>query len=48
MFAVILNEGIVARDFPTKYSALEYVKFHNPKMKVINQNSKEFLKLDKR
>lgn len=48
MYAVTLNGELVAKDFKTKPEAQEYVKFRNPQMRVINQNSKEFIKLDKR
>lgn len=48
MFAVINNTGLVAKDFPTKPAALAWIKqFDNPALKVIDQNSKQYLKYGK-
>jgi hypothetical protein len=48
MFAVVNNTGLVAKDFPTKPAALAWIKqFNNPALRVINQDSKEFLKFQK-
>lgn len=48
MFAVINNTGLVAKDFPTKPAALSWIKqFNNPALKVIDQNSKQYLKYGK-
>lgn len=45
MFAVVNSKGLVAKDFPTKPVALAWIKqYNNPTLRVINQNSKEFLK----
>ena len=49
MFAVINNTGLVAKDFRTRSEALAWVKqFDNPTLKVINQNSKEYLKYERK
>lgn len=45
MYAVVNSKGLVAKDFPTKPAALAWIKqFDNPALKVIDQDSKEFLK----
>lgn len=47
MFAVVNNTGLVAKDFPTRPAALAWIKQYETPMKVINQDSKEFLKFQK-
>lgn len=48
MFAVVNNTGLVAKDFPTKPAALAWIKqYNNPALKVIDQNSKQYLKYGK-
>ena len=48
MFAVVNSKGLVAKDFPTKPAALAWIKqYNNPALRVINQDSKEFLKFQK-
>ena len=45
MYAVVNNTGLVAKDFRTRPEALAWIKQHNNlTLRVINQNSKEFLK----
>lgn len=45
MYAVVNNTGLVAKDFRTRPEALAWIKqYNNPALRVINQNSKEFLK----
>ncbi len=45
MYAVVNNTGLVAKDFRTRPEALAWCKqFDNPGLRVINQDSKEFLK----
>ena len=44
MFAVINNTGLVAKDFPTKPAALAWCKQFNTPMRIVSQDSKEFLK----
>lgn len=48
MYAVVNNKGLVAKDFPTKPAALAWCKQFNTPMKVINQNSKEYLKYERK
>lgn len=49
MWAVVNNTGLVAKDFPTKPAALAWIKqFNNPTLRPINQNSKEYLKYERR
>lgn len=48
MYAVVGKLGLVAKDFRTRPAALAWIKqFDNPTLKVINQDSKEFLKYGK-
>ena len=48
MFAVVNGKGLVAKDFPTKPAALAWIKqYDNPALKVIDQNSKQYLKYGK-
>jgi hypothetical protein len=48
MYAVVNNTGLVAKDFPTKPAALAWIKqYNNPALKVIDQNSKQYLKYGK-
>jgi hypothetical protein len=48
MYAVVNSKGLVAKDFPTKPAALSWIKqFNNPALKVIDQNSKQYLKYGK-
>lgn len=44
MFAVVNNIGLVAKDFRTRPEALAWCKQFDTPLKVINQDSKEFLK----
>lgn len=48
MFAVVNNTGLVAKDFRTKPAALAWCKQFNTPMKVISQNSKEYLKYERK
>ena len=49
MWAVVSNTGLVARDFPTKPAALAWLKqYNNPELKVINQNTKQFISYERR
>ena len=50
MWAVVIpNAGLVARDFPTKPAALAWIKqYNNPALKVIDQNSKQFISYERR
>ena len=48
MFAVVNNIGLVAKDFSTKPEALAWCKQFDMPMKVINQNSKEYLKYERK
>ena len=48
MFAVVNNTGLVAKDFRTRPEALAWIKqYDNPTLRVISQDSKEFLKYGK-
>lgn len=48
MYAVVNSKGLVAKDFRTKPEALAWIKqFNNPALKVIDQNSKQYLKYGK-
>lgn len=48
MYAVVNNSGLVAKDFRTRPEALSWIKqFGNPALRVISQNSKEFLRYGK-
>ena len=45
MYAIINNSGLVAKDFRTEPEALAWIKqYNNPALRVINQNSAEYLK----
>lgn len=44
MYAVVNNTGLVARDFRTRPAALAWCKQFDTPLKVISQDSKEFLK----
>lgn len=44
MYAVVNNSGLVAKDFRTRPEALAWCKQFDTPMKVISQDSKEFLK----
>jgi hypothetical protein len=49
MYAVVGKLGLVAKDFRTRPAALAWIKqFNNPALRVISQNSKEFLKYERR
>lgn len=49
MWAVVTNTGLVAKDFPTKPAALSWIKqYNNPALKVINQNTKQFINYERR
>lgn len=47
MYAVVNSKGLVAKDFPTRPAALAWAKQFDTPMKVINQDSKEFLTFQK-
>jgi hypothetical protein len=47
MYAVVNSKGLVAKDFPTKPAALSWIKQFDTPMKVINQDSKEYLRYGK-
>ena len=44
MFAVVNNKGLVAKDFRTRPEALAWCKQFDIPMRVISQNSAEYLK----
>lgn len=44
MYAVVNNSGLVAKDFRTRPEAIHWMKQFDYPMRVINQDSKEFLK----
>jgi hypothetical protein len=44
MYAVVNNKGLVAKDFPTKPAALAWAKQFDTPMRIVSQDSKEFLK----
>lgn len=44
MYAVVNNSGLVAKDFPTKPAALAWAKQFDTPMRIVSQDSKEFLK----
>jgi hypothetical protein len=47
MYAVITSNGaLVARDFRTHPEALSWTKQFNTPLRVISQNSKEFIKIE--
>lgn len=46
MYAVVNNTGLVAKDFRTRPEAIHWMKQFDSPMRVINQDSKEFLKLE--
>lgn len=46
MFAVVNSKGLVARDFRTRPEAIHWMKQFDCPMRVINQNSKEFLQYE--
>ena len=48
MFAVVNSKGLVAKDFRTRPEALAWIKQFDTSMKVINQNSKEYLKYERK
>lgn len=45
MYAVVNNTGIIAKDFKSLPAAIHWMKQYNHPMRVISQNSKEYLKL---
>ena len=47
MYAVVNNSGLVAKDFRTEPEALAWAKQYDTPMRIINQDSKEFLKFQK-
>lgn len=47
MYAVVNSKGLVAKDFRTRPEALAWAKQFDTPMKVINQNSKAYLKYGK-
>lgn len=48
MYAVVNSKGLVAKDFPTKSAALAWIKQYETPMRIINQNSKEYLKYERK
>lgn len=48
MYAVVNSKGLVAKDFRTRPEAIHWTKQFDYPMRVIDQNSKEFLRYDKR
>ena len=47
MYAVVTSTGaLVARDFRTRPEALSWVKRSNIPLRVISQDSKEFVKIE--
>lgn len=48
MFAIVNNTGLVAKDFRTRPEASAWCKQFDAPMKVINQNSKEYLKYERK
>lgn len=48
MFAVVNNIGLVAKDFRTRPEALAWCKQFDTSMKVISQDSKEYLKYERK
>jgi hypothetical protein len=44
MYAVINSKGLVAKDFRTRPEALSWIKQYDTPMRIIRQDSKEFLK----
>ena len=48
MFAVVNSKGLVAKDFRTRPEALAWCKQFDIPMKVINQDSKEYLKYERK
>ena len=46
MYAVVGKLGLVAKDFRTRPEALAWVKQYNTPMRVIRQDSKEFLRYE--
>ena len=48
MYAVVNSKGLVAKDFPTKPVALAWAKQYETPMRVVNQNSKEYLKYERK
>lgn len=48
MYAVVNSKGLVARDFRTRPEALHWMKQYNSPMRVISQDSKEYLKYERK
>lgn len=48
MYAVVNNSGLVAKDFRTRPAALAWIKQFDTSLKVISQNSKEYLKYERK
>lgn len=46
MYAVINSKGLVARDFRTRPEAIHWAKQFDSPMRVISQDSKEFIKFE--
>lgn len=47
MWAVISkSNNIVAKDFPSKIAAIQYIKYYANNCRTINQNSKEYIMID--
>lgn len=48
MYAVVNSKGLVAKDFRTRPEAIHWMKQFDYPMRVIDQNSKEFLKFNQK
>ena len=46
MFAVVNNTGLVAKDFRTRPEAIHWAKQFDAPLRVISQDSKEFIKIE--
>ena len=44
MYAVVNSKGLVAKDFPTRPAALAWANQFDTPMRIVSQDSKEFLK----
>jgi hypothetical protein len=46
MYAVVGKLGLVAKDFRTRPEALSWIKQYDTPMRIIRQDSKEFLRYE--
>ena len=46
MYAVVNSKGLVARDFRTRPEAIHWAKQFDTPLRVISQDSKEFIKIE--